>query len=403
MLMKFNKTGQLILVAAASVGVSGLLSACNQINGTLTADFVYVSTAKAAGPDNYGEIDTFEVNSQSGRMRQIPASPFPSGGRNPVSEAAAPDSLGLFVVNRDDNTIVEFAIGNDGKLYPQKTVNTPGIFPVSAAVAGSNLVVADTYQPLPTCSPASPCSGSVSIYPIGSGDALGTPAANSTLATNYWPLTVPSSPHDIIVPIAVGALPSGSGVYVAAYDTTANTGYVFGFAIANGTLSPLNGGNPFTAGTHPSGITTDPQGAYLYVTDLATRGVWAYTVSSTGIAPLSGSPFAAGNQPTSIALDHTGKFAYVANGQDSTVTAYTVSSGALNPIATFATDTQPVAIGIDPALNQYVYTANFLANTVTGFQMNSTNGTLLNSQFSPFASNVNPTAIAAVSHAAVSK
>lgn len=403
MLMKFNKIGQLILVATASVGVSGLLSACNQVDGTLTADFVYVASAKAAGPDNYGEIDVFEVNSQSGRMRKIPASPFPSGGRNPVSEAAAPDSLGLFVVNHDDNTIVQFAIGNDGKLYPQKTVNTPGIFPVSAAVAGSNLVVADTYQPLPTCSPASPCSGSVAIYPIGAADALGTPAANSALATNYWPLVVPSSPGDIVLPIAVGAVPSGSAVYVAAYDTTANTGYVFGFTIANGALTPMNGGVPFAAGTHPSGIATDAQGAYLYVTDAANRDVLAYTVSASGIAPLSGSPFAAGNQPTAIALDHTGKFAYVANGLDSTVTAYSVSNGALSPIATFATDTQPVAIGVDPALNQYVYTANFLANTVSGFELNATNGTLLNSQFSPFAANVNPTAIAAVSHAAVSK
>lgn len=403
MLMKFNKIGQLILVAAASVGVSGLLSACNQINGTLTADFVYVASAKAAGPDNYGEIDVLEVNSQSGRMRKIPASPFPSGGRNPVSEAVAQDSLSLYVVNRDDNTIVQFAIGNDGKLYPQNTVNTPGIFPVSAAVAGSNLVVADTYQPLPSCSPASPCSGSVAIYPIGSADALGTPASNSALATNYWPLTVPSSPNDIILPVAVGTVPSGSTVYVAAYDTTANTGYVFEFSVASGTLSPMNGGVPFPAGTHPSGIATDAQGAYLYVTDAANRGVLAYTISGSGITPLSGSPFTAGNQPTSIALDHTGKFAYVANGLDSTVTAYSVSNGALSPIATFATDTQPVAVGIDPALNQYVYTANFLGNTVSGFQMNATNGTLLNSQFSPFPANANPTAIAAVSHAVVSK
>lgn len=403
MLMKFNKTGQLILVAAASVGVSGLLSACNQIYGTLTADFVYVSTAKAEGPDNYGEIDVLEVNSQSGRMRSIPASPFPSGGRNPVAEAPAPDSLSLFVVNEDDNTIVQFAIGIDGKLYPQNTVNTPGVFPVAEAVSGSNLIVADTYQPLPTCSPASPCSGSVALYPIASGDALGAPASNSTLGTNYWPLIVPANPSDIVVPVAVGAVPSGSTVYVAAYDTTANTGYLFGFSAANGTLSPMNGGVPFAAGVHPSGIATDALGAYLYVTDSTNNNVLVYSVNSSGIAPLNGSPFPSGNRPSSIAVDHTGKFAYVANALDSTVTAYSVSNGALSQIATYATDTQPVAIGIDPALNQFVYTANFLGNTVSGFEMNATNGTLLNSQFSPFRANVNPTAVAAVSHAIVSK
>lgn len=403
MLMKFNKPGQLVLVAAASVAVAGLLSACGQINGTLTADFVYVSSAKGAGPDNYGEIDVFEVDSESGHMRQIPASPFPSGGRNPVAEAAAPDQKNLYVANQDDNTIVQFAIGNDGKLYPQNTTNTPGIFPLALGTAGTNLIVADTYQPLPTCSPASPCSGSIAMYPIGSGDVLGAAASNSSLGTNYWPLVVPASPKDVIVPTAVAGDPSGANVYVTAYDTTANTGYIFGFAVASGTLTPLNGGVPLAAGIHPSSIADDAQGSYVYVTDSASGNVLAYSAGASGLTPLSGSPFAAGNQPTSIVVDHAGKFAYVANGQDSTVTAYSVSNGALTRFATYATDTQPVAIGIDPALNQYLYTANFLGNTVTGFEMNGTNGTLLNSQFSPFRANVNPTAIAAVSHAAVSK
>ena len=54
-------------------------------------------------------------------MRQIPTSPFPSGGRNPVAEAVSTDITTLYVVNQDDNTIVQFIIGNDGKLYPQNT------------------------------------------------------------------------------------------------------------------------------------------------------------------------------------------------------------------------------------------------------------------------------------------
>jgi len=62
-------------------------------------------------------------------MRQIPTSPFPSGGRNPVAAAVSTDYTNLYVVNRDDNTIVQFVIGNDGKLYPQNTVNTPGVYP----------------------------------------------------------------------------------------------------------------------------------------------------------------------------------------------------------------------------------------------------------------------------------
>jgi len=53
-------------------------------------------------------------------------------------------------------------------------------------------------------------------------------------------------------------------------------------------------------------------------------------------------------------------------------------------IGTYTTGTQPVAIGIDPSLNEYLYTANFLGNSVTGFQVNASTGALLNSQESPY-------------------
>src|SRR5450432_2486413 len=174
MLMKLNKPSQLALVAAASLLIATMLTACE----TLTVDFVFVTSAKAAGANSYGVVDVFEINSESGQMRQIPSSPFPSGGRNPVAEVVSSDNTNLFVVNEDDNTIEQFLIGNDGKVYPQNTTNTPGIFPIAVAVSGTNLYVADTYQPLPTCSPAAPCSGSVAAFPIATTGALGSAGAN---------------------------------------------------------------------------------------------------------------------------------------------------------------------------------------------------------------------------------
>ena len=115
MRMKLNKSSQLLLVSAASLLAAGVVTAC----GTFTTDFVYVASSRAAGSNSYGEIDVFEINAVSGSMRQIPTSPFPSGGRNPVAEAVSADYLNLYVVNQDDNTIVQFAIGPDGKLYPR--------------------------------------------------------------------------------------------------------------------------------------------------------------------------------------------------------------------------------------------------------------------------------------------
>jgi 6-phosphogluconolactonase (cycloisomerase 2 family) len=407
MRMKLKKSSQLLLVSAASLLAAVALTAC----GTLTVDFVFVTSSKAAGPDSYGEVDTFEINSESGFMRQIPTSPFPSGGRNPVADAVTTDYNTLYVANHDDSSIVQFLIGVDGKLYPENTVNTTGneptniatgIFPVAITVAGSNLFVLNTFQPLPICSPTAPCSGSVAVYPISApssnlSSALGTPAANGKL--NYWPLNLPGKPADIMQPTAVNVLASGADAYVAAWDTTTNTGYVFGYSVGSGgTLTPLNGGVPFAAGTHPSAIASDPGNGFVYVTDAAKGNILAYSVASGVLSPLSGSPFPAGDQPSAMIIGTDGKFAYVTNALDSTVTAYSIASGTLTRLGTYAVGTQPVAIGIDPRTNHFIFTVNYLGGNVSGYEMNTTDGSLLVSQYSPFTSNALPTAAAAIPH-----
>jgi len=395
--MKFNRSSQLVLVSAVSLLAASLVTAC----GTLTVDFVYVTSARAAGPNNYGEVDVFEVNSESGHMRHIPTSPFPSGGRNPVAEAVSTDNTNLYVINQDDNTIVQFVIGNDGKLYPQNTVNTPGVFPLAVAVTKSALYVVDTYQPLPSCSPAAPCSGSVAVFPLDTADAPQKALANGNL--NYWPLNLPGS-SDVLTPTAITLAGSGSYAYVSAYDAKAGAGYIFAFAVnSDGTLAPLNGGVPFTAGVQPSAVTSPSGSAYLYVADALQNEIIAFQINNGLLTPLPGSPFASGLAPAAIAIDAAGKYAYVANSLDSNVTAYSISSGALVRLGAYATGSQPVAIGIDPSLNQYLYTANFLGNTVSGFQLSATDGTLLISQGSPFTANAQPTAVAAVPHGSQKK
>ena len=184
------------MAAAASLLAAGLLTACNQLTGTLTVDFVYVTSSLAAGPNSYGEVDVFEIDSESGKMRQIPTSPFPSGGRNPVAEAVAPDQTNLYVVNQDDNSIVQFVIGNDGKLYPQDTVNTPGIFPVATAVGGKILVRSRHL------SAATYLFAGLALFGIDHRIShqlqttrweLHSPTARSALS--YWPLIAARQPH----------------------------------------------------------------------------------------------------------------------------------------------------------------------------------------------------------------
>src|ERR1035438_9652804 len=407
MRMKFNKSSQLLLVSAASVLVAGLMTAC----ATLTVDFVFVASSKAAGPNNYGEINIFEVNSESGHMRQIPASPVPSGGRFPIAEAVSSDNQNLFVVNQDDNNIVQFVIGNDGKLYPYNTVNTPGIFPLGVAANSTNLFVVDTYQPLPSCSTAAPCSGSIAVFPLAAGGSASSapctatvciqPAAtNAGISANYWPLKLAGKPADVIVPTGVNVLASGTFVYVTAYDSSVapNAGYVFGFSVGSGgVLTPL-AGSPFAAGILPSAIASDASSKYVYVTDYTSSNVRGFSVASGQLVPLAGSPFPTGNAPSAIVVNPSFSFAYVTNSTDSSISAYSMSTGVLTRIGSYSTGLQPVAIGIDPSTNHFLYTANFLDNDVSGFQLSQTAGTLLVSQFSPFPSNSQPTAIAAIPH-----
>src|ERR1035437_1039547 len=404
MRMKFNKSGQLLLVSAASLLTAGLFSAC----GTNTVDFVYVTSSQAAGANSYGEIDVLEVNRQSGFMRPIPTSPFPSGGRNPVADAVSTDFQNLYVVNEDDNTIVQFIIGSDGKLYPQTTINTPGIFPLAVTVSGSNLFVLDKYQPLNTCSTGSPCSGSIAVFPLQAASGTiasgtpGTPLLNGSLS--YWPLILPGNTGHILQPTGISASPSGADLYITAYDTTANTGYVFGFSInSDGTLKALNAGVPVAAGIHTSAIAGDPSGSYVYVTDATAGTVLGYSVQSGALAPLTsgtggGNSFPAGTPPSALVVDPSGSFLYVTNFLDASVTAYSISAGALTRAGSYPTGLQPVAIGIDPSQQHYLYTVNFLGGNVSGYEVNSLDGTLINTQSSPYHANALPTAMAAIPH-----
>jgi 6-phosphogluconolactonase len=402
----------LLLIAAGGLLAASLVTACSQLTQTLTVDFVYVLSAKAAGANQYGEINVYEINSESGHMRQIPTSPFPSAGRNPVAEAVSADYANLFVVNQDDNTIVQFVIGSDGKLYPFNTVNTPGIFPMAVAANKANLFVVDTYEPLPLCSTADPCPGSIGVFPLSAGGSsssapctatvcIGAPAVNSSVSGSYWPLALSgANASHVIVPTAVNVLASGSYVYVTAYDSSVSpsVGYVFGFVVGSGgVLTPLSG-SPFAAGVQPTAIASDPTSTYVYVTDFLKGDVLAYNAATGNLTPLANSPFHSGTQPTAIVVDPSYPYAYVTNSLDATVAAFSMSSGKLTSVGTFSTGLDPVAIGIDPSTNHFLYTVNFLDNTVSGFELSTTAGTLLDSQGSPFTTDAQPTAVTAIPH-----
>jgi 6-phosphogluconolactonase (cycloisomerase 2 family) len=121
-----------------------------------------------------------------------------------------------------------------------------------------------------------------------------------------------------------------------------------------------------------------------------------FSVQSGALAPLGS--VAAGAQPSALIVDPSGGFLYVANSLDATVSAYSINAGALTRVDSYSTGLQPVAIGIDPSQQHYLYTINFLGGNVSGFQVDSTNGSLINTQGSPYHANALPTAMAAIPH-----
>jgi 6-phosphogluconolactonase (cycloisomerase 2 family) len=162
---------------------------------------------------------------------------------------------------------------------------------------------------------------------------------------------------------------------------------------------------PFVAGTCAYAIASDSSSSYVYLTDVANSKVLGFSVASaTGLlTPLAGSPYPAGNQPSAIVVDPKFPYVFVANALDGSVTTYSISSGELSRAGTFAAGIQPVAIGIDPSANHFLFTANFLGNNVSDFELSTTAGSLTNAQRSPYTANAQPTAVAAIPHGSSQK
>ncbi len=363
----------------------------------------------------------YDAQGNSGQLVQIRDSPYPSGGRNPAGLVTSPNFKFLYVIVTDDEAlhIVEFGIGTDAKLYPQHTYNTPGTFPNAIAInaAGTFLFVTDTYQPQYTA--ANPGPGALVVYPINSDGSLATPVADGNLS--YYPLSLGET--NVLNPTAINALTlvpvnsttgTGTFVYVVSQNTTTGLGETSAFSVASsGALTPLrcspstsvcdsSGNGNFSAGTAPSAIASTPLGRYVYVTDSARNQLLSYAVQSSGqIVPSPTSPTDTDVFPDSVTVDPRGQYVYVANYTANNISAYTINPSS-NPGVTFVgsygTGTGPTCVFVEPALGTYVYTTNFLDNTVSGLNLDLNTGALAPVQNTPFLAAGQPTCIAATVH-----
>ncbi|MGD1107303.1 MAG: beta-propeller fold lactonase family protein [Terracidiphilus sp.] len=393
--MKFSRLSQLFLVSAIGLILASFLTACNLV----TIDYVFVAASAGSSSGSAGQIYTYAVDAQSGALRSA-ASPVDSGGSGPVAMATTSDYFNLYVANKGNNSVVHFAIDDHGNLTKKDTITLVNV-PVSIAVnaAGTYLYVV-----------SGTASATLTEYALSSG-AIGS--ATATLS-----LTVPGFSTDTIVPTGVTVLANSKAVYVTAYDksaynpggtttSNANPGWLFGYAVgSSGTMTAVSG-SPYQAGVKPSALATDPVSRFIYVTDFASNELIGYTVLATdSLQFMLNGPFKTGNEPSSVVIDPRGIFIYLSNSLDETVSAYSISLPTGTPSADVSvtgtaatvTDTDPVSIIVDPALGRYVYTANYLGNSVSGFKLNPSDGTIAQTQATPYPTGANPTALIAVPH-----
>jgi 6-phosphogluconolactonase (cycloisomerase 2 family) len=338
-------------------------------------------------------------------MRSIDSA-VSSGGVNPVSITVDPAYANLYAANAASNSIVHFAIGLDGGLT-QKDSITLSTAPVAIAVNA-----ADTYLYVISGT----TSATLTEYPLSSG-AIGTAPAGSS------PLNVGS---DTILSTGLTVLANNSAVFVSAYDqsaynpgctptppattcttSTVNPGWVFGFSVgSNGSLTAA-AGSPWKAGIKPSAIVSDPTNRFVYVTDYASNELIAYTIlDGDTLNFLPNGPFKTGNEPSAITIDPRGRFIYLTNELDNTVSAFAIDLPTGTPTTVInvtgspnnSTDTEPVGLIVDPALGRYVYTVNYLGNSVTGFALDPTAGSLKVTEASPYPTGSKPSAITAIPH-----
>ena len=376
------------LASVVSLATALGLTACTR---DYTVAYVYATNAK----NSPGTISEYGVDYQSGTLIPLTGSPV-TVGKNPTFLLAAPSGLFVYVLNRDDSTVQEFAVQGDGTLSSKNTYKT-GTFPTSAAIdnTGKFLYVTFTYQA--GFSATTPGPGGVTIFPINADNSLGT-ALTQNVGVNPVAVVTSGFNHFVYV-VDQEASPNATVLGFAQNTTTGALTPVAGTTITAGTPTVAKG---YAAGVVPSAIAEDPTARFVYVTDRAANQLIGYVVQASGaLVPMVNGPFATGLFPVSATIEPRGKFLYVANFNSFSVSAYAIDQATGTPAGSVGSGsttvgTGPTCVTVEPALGLYLYTSNSLDGTVTGEKLEPHTGSLAGIQNNPFPASGTPTCVTAV-------
>jgi 6-phosphogluconolactonase (cycloisomerase 2 family) len=399
--MKFWKYGRVALALIGAIVLGMSITCC----GVYTSGYMYVTGAQ------YNQIGAYKIDHDFGYLTRVSGSPFSSAGNNPVQEVVIPGGRFLAVVNKGSSAVSIFTIGGAGALYFQHSYPTSGSNPVSITIApsGNFLYVVDQLAPDGsgrgdiTVFQIDPSTGKLTL--ITNANTFNTSGSQLPyFEVNYKPVQVVTAGSFLYV-LDQAYEPSGTGVPPACVNaplaSPCTTPDVFLYAInpTNGQLT-LTQNAPLTIAAQPGWLTTiavSASGRYVYIADTVGGSsqslILPFTVNATSgvLQTLVGGPVPnnpGSTYPDAIITNSNSNFLYVANfgpgsvnQPSSNISAFTIdtNNGQLQPIAlgNYPTGSGPIWMAQDPT-NQYLYTANFNDNTITGKVIGQTNGQLSN-------------------------
>jgi hypothetical protein len=415
----------------------GFLVACGSSYNSNSDGLVVV------GSQGSGLLETFSFSLTSGHNAAISNSPGDTAnevcvlGGLPTSIIIDPAGAYAYsIINSVPSVcgtssatgIQAFKLNSDGTIATSGTLVTPisvapnsQIEPVALAMdsAGNYLFVADATT---TDTSGNAVAGAISVFAIGSGATLTevagspftvappVPPSGNFALPNFSALAVSPTVFPSVGPeggtaqvcTIAGQNPPTSEYLYAADRSNNNAVWEFGINTSTGALSPITVGGQSTSvatGQVPSGIVVDPCDRFVYVTNLQSNSVSAYSicngtprqsqscVSTTSpqalpngsLVPI-GSPFSitAGNGPGPIVADPLGNFIYTLDTISNQISTLRIASttGTLSSTATTSTGgSQSTSIAIRADDNWLFVTNNYSA-TVSQFSVTPDTGTL---------------------------
>jgi 6-phosphogluconolactonase (cycloisomerase 2 family)/environmental stress-induced protein Ves len=366
---------------SGTIGISNVTSVT--LNCVSVGRYVYVVNSIDNG--NPGDVAAFSISPGTGALTPIPGGNV-TADITPLGIALDHTGQYAYVSNKNSSDVSLFYIGSNGALTLHKEFTTTLVGDAAVAVAPSNqYVFSGGYDSAGggaawpfTLDPASGDLSEASGGLLQTADPLTSiavdPMSNFVYATtgnstSLYGFSIGSGGN--LTPLAKSPFNAPRGGAVAIWPLgTASGGYVYmadivsaqvsGFSYdGTGNLTKLASSPYFTEGGTPTGITIDPAGTYLYVTNAAAgdASITSFMINPTsGALTIVGGPVSTGNlnsvanpAPVDVKVDPSNQYVYVVNSLDGSVSQFTVSAGVLTLKNTYNTGTgaKPVAIAIE--------------------------------------------------------